>query len=172
MSNQSDPLDKRNLIEVDASTVGKYAGLFTPASLYNKLVRYIKASEAKIIDLTQADIRVLYSANNSQGLLVTRALGESKFNFVTDIILILNHQGGTEGLNYLGVYSDNGFGQFAAFESQMGFINSGIMVLKDQTQMQGLLQNSNNNIYLQSEKDLSDFIGTGKLIFKHKVIDV
>jgi hypothetical protein len=42
MSNQSDPLDKRNLIEVDASTLGKYAGLFTPASLYNKLVRYVR----------------------------------------------------------------------------------------------------------------------------------
>jgi hypothetical protein len=45
MSNQSDPLDKRNLIEADASTISKYAGLSTPASLYNKLVRYVRALE-------------------------------------------------------------------------------------------------------------------------------
>jgi hypothetical protein len=171
MSNQSDPLDKRNLIEADASTVGKYVGLYTPANLYNKLVRYIqKSDESKYITkkliLTEAQVRELNSANESYGIELLPPPGENKVYQVENIIVKFKQTGGTllaQALSVYGYNSDDEYGQITPVEaSKVHFLQKS----------PALKTSENEAVYLWANIDSPNYEGTAVIVFDYRVIEL
>lgn len=124
--------------------------------------------------LTQAEVRLLNSANGGKGYELFDALGANKVAQISNPLLFYKRTGGVVTTNQnIHILSNGGYESFSAtlgvylgdvdfpvqmFGTAIGGANSGAY-------------ETNAKMFLQSDTDFADYEGTAKLILDYRVID-
>lgn len=132
------------------------------------------------LNLTQAQVRTLFSGNGGYGYKIYDAAGVNKIKQLANAILKFNHTGGTYPQNYFEIYSANNEGYAPIFNfdnSDQGAPTANevyIFNTRKNPLFLGYSESSqllNDDIWLYSNADFADYEGTATLIFDVRTID-
>lgn len=131
-------------------------------------------------DLTQAQIRVLQSANGGFGFELFDAQGANKIVQISNAILRFNKTAGTFPQSFFEIYSANNENYAAIMNfdnsSESAPTNNSVYIFNSRNNglVLGYFETSqliNDKIYLYANADFADYEGTAKLILDYRVID-
>lgn len=121
--------------------------------------------------LSESDVRTMSSANGGLGYKMIEAAGTNTIIQICNILIKFNHTGGTYPQSNFDLYSERG-GIIADLNNQSGSPDSSyVYAILLTGQGYASYYIPNDNIFLYSHLEFSDYQGTAILVFDYRVIN-